>query len=185
MSESLVLFLDANRGSALLVSTVRVDILGMELSPSARSMKGLVTDSAMDRQVVADAIRASARYLVTADVDDFAFDDLAAYEMSAVNPDYFMALRYSEHAYREGVCLLAEVAKSPPRSEAEVHRILGRRHPHLTARFAHLYATTPVEADPDQPGVLFRGVACIRCGARLGDEEGLRLGLCYQHLERR
>lgn len=96
-----------------------------------------------------------------------------------------MALRYSEHAYREAVGLLAEVAKNPSRTEGEVHRILGRRHPHLTARFAHVYDTTPVEADPDQPSVLFRGVACIRCAAHLDDDTGLRLGLCYRHLEHR
>lgn len=131
MSESAVLFLDANtlaspvtrtlviagaridglrvvwsshvegeadrhaRGTSARVSAVRTDILGMELSPSSRSTKGLVTNSVEDRQVMADAIRAGARYLITADVDDFAFEDLAAREMRAVNPDYFMALRFS------------------------------------------------------------------------------------------
>ncbi|WP_203335573.1 hypothetical protein [Nocardioides limicola] len=117
------------RGSASRVSTVRTDILGMELSPSARSTKGLATVSAEDRQVVADAIRAGARYLITTDVDDFAFEDLAGPAMSAVNPDCFMALRFSEFAYREGVGVLAEVAKNPPRTSADVHRMLGRRHP--------------------------------------------------------
>ncbi|MFT4084086.1 MAG: hypothetical protein QM638_16030 [Nocardioides sp.] len=160
---------------------MRTDILGMELSPSATSAKGLVTVSAEDRQVMADAILAGARYLITTDVDDFAFEDLAEHEMSAVNPDYFMALRLSEFAYREGVSVLAEVAKNPPRTAADVHRMLGRRHPHLTARFAHLYDTTPVPADPDQPSVLFRGVACLRCDSHLGDEEGLQLGLCGRH----
>ncbi|MDN5855940.1 MAG: hypothetical protein L0K86_24495, partial [Actinomycetia bacterium] len=169
------------RGSASRVSTVRTDILGMDLSPSARSTKGLVTVSAEDRQVVADAIRAGARYLITTDVDDFAFEDLAGPEMSAVNPDYFMAMRFSEFAYREGVGVLAEVAKNPLRTSADVHRMLGRRHPHLTARFAHVYDSTPVPGDPDQPSVLFRGVACLRCDSHLDDEEGLRVGLCGRH----
>lgn len=171
------------RRAASLVSTVRTDILGMELSPSARGIKGLVTSSVEDRRVVADAIRADARYLITADVDDFAFEDLAAHEMSAVNPDYFMALCYSERAYREGVGLLAGVARSPPRTETDVHRMLGRRHPHLAARFAHVYDTTPSVPDPDQPSVLFRGVSCIRCANRLEDEDGPRIGLCRQHLD--
>lgn len=173
------------RGSVSLVSSVRRDILGMELSPSARGIKGLVTASVEDRLVVADAIRADARYLITADVDDFAFEDLAAHEMSVVNPDYFMALRFSERAYQEGVGLLAGVAKDPPRAEEDVHRMLGRRHPQLAARFAHVYDTMPTAADPDQPSVLFRGVACIRCGHGLDDENGLRFGLCPQHLESR
>jgi hypothetical protein len=169
------------RGGASPVSTVRTDILGMELSPSATSTEGLVTVSAEDRQVTADALLAGARHLITADVDDFAFEDLASHEMSAVNPDHFMALRFTEHAYREGVGVLAEVAKNPPRTAADVHRMLGRRNPHLTARFAHLYDTAPIPADPDQPSVLFRGVACLRCESHLDDEEGLRLGLCGRH----
>ena len=64
--------------------------------------------------MVADAIRARARYLITTDVDDFAFDDLAAHGMSAVGPDYFMALRFTEQAHREGVDLLAAMQKNPP-----------------------------------------------------------------------
>ncbi len=86
------------RGQALRTSIVRKTILGTELSPTAQGMEGLVTDSPQDRQVVADAIRAGARYLITTDVDDFAFDDLAAHGMSAVSPDYFMALRFTEKA---------------------------------------------------------------------------------------
>lgn len=217
MSESAVLFLDANtlaspvtrtlvlagartdglrvvwsshveaeadrhtRGTSTRVSALRTDILGMELSPSAKSTKGLATTSVEDRKVMADAIRARARYLITTDVDDFAFEDLAGHEMSVVNLDYFMALRFSEFAYRAGVGLLAEVAKKPPRSPADVHRMLGRRHPHLTRRFADLYDSTPLSADADQPGVLFRGVACVRCEANLNDEDVRRLGLCTRH----
>ncbi|USQ78561.1 hypothetical protein [Ornithinimicrobium faecis] len=169
------------RGEASLVSTVRTGILGMELSPTATSTEGLVTVSVEDQQVVADAIRADARYLLTIDVDDFAVEDLTGGRMSAVNPDYFMALRFTERAYREGVGLLAEVAKNPRRTEADVHRMLGRRHPHLTRRFANAYDTAPVPADQDQPSVLFRGVACLRCESRLEVGEGGRLGLCVRH----
>lgn len=171
------------RGTSARISVVRTDILGMELSPSSRSTKGLVTSSVEDRQVMADAIRAGARYLITTDVDDFAFEDLAGHEMSAVNPDYFMALRFSECAYRGGVGPLAEVAKSPPRTPTDVHRMLGRRHPHLTTRFANLYDCRPLDADSDQPGVLFRGVACVRCESPLDDEDGRRSGLCNRHQE--
>lgn len=170
------------RGASVLTSVVRRDILGMELSKSARTTQGLVTAAPEDRQVIADAVRANARYLVTTDVDDFALEDLNKYEMAAVNPDYFMALRFSEHAYREGVRTLAEVAKNPPRSEAEVHAMLGRRHPGLTARFADAYESTPVRADEDQASVLFSGVICVRCEAKLDNPHSL--GLCAEHLPR-
>ena len=169
------------RGAASRVSSVRTNILGMELSPSAADTDGLITASAADRHVIADAIEADARYLITTDVDDFAFEDLSDSEMSAVNPDYFMALRFTEYGYRDGVRVLAEIAKSPPRTEADVHRMLGRRHPHLADRFAYVYDTNPVPADADQPTVLFRGVACLRCGSHLDDDEGHRLGLCARH----
>lgn len=169
------------RGQASRTSVVRKEVLGTELSPTAQGTPGLVTGALEDRQVMADAIRAGAKYLITTDVDDFAFDDLAAHEMSAVNPDFFMASRFSEQAYMEGVELLASVQKKPARTAAEIHRMLGRRHPRLVTQFAGAYDTTPVSPDPDQPGTIFRGVACVRCEARLDDAAGLRLGLCPGH----
>lgn len=166
------------RDQASRTSVVRMEILSTELSPTARSTKDLATITSEDRQVIADAIRAGAQYLITSDVDDFAFEDLAAHGMSAVNPDYFMALRFTEQAYREGLGLLATVQKNPSRTETEVHRMLGRRHPHLTARFSEAYDTTLVPADSDQPSTLFQGVTCIRCGSNLDAKESLLQGIC-------
>lgn len=85
------------------------------------------------------------------------------------------------NAYRQSVGVLAAVAKNPPRSEAEVHAMLGRRHPRTAARFADLYESVPVPADSDQPKTLFRGVVCIRCGAPLESGHSLSFGLCAQH----
>lgn len=169
------------RGQASRTSVVRREILGTELSLTAQGTEGLATGTAQDRQVMADAIRAGARYLITTDVDDFAFDDLTAHGMSAVNPDYFMASRFTEQAYMEGVDLLAAVQKNPSRTAAEVHRMFGRRHPYLVTQFAGAYNTTPIQADPDQPSTIFRGVACIRCEARLDDVRGLQHGRCPEH----
>lgn len=172
---------DGHARGAMPTSVVRKKHLRVNLSPTARSTRGLVTKTMKDRKVIADAIAVGARYLITTDVDDFAFADLAKHEMSAVNADYFMALRFSERAYRAALALIAETQRNPPRIEAEVHRVLGRRHPRLAARFADAYDTTPVDADADQPKVIFRGVACIRCGNHLGGEESLRVGLCAEH----
>lgn len=169
------------RGQASRTSTVRTAILGTELSPTAPSTDRLATSTVADRQVIADATHAGAHYLITTDVDDFAFDDLAAHDMSAVNPDYFMALRFTEQAYQEGIALLCAVQRNPSRTEAEIHRMLGRRHPHLTARFADSYETAPISADPDQPSIIFRGVICIRCNAPLDTDPGQRTGLCTNH----
>ena len=170
------------RGRASRTSFVRKEILGTELSPTAPHTEGLLSATIEDRQVIADSIVAGARYLITTDVDDFAFDDLAAHGMSAVNPDYFMAARFTEMAYKEGVSLLASVQRNPARTADEAHRMLGRRHPHLAKRFSGSYATVAVAADPDQPGTIFRGVACIRCEGPLLDEQSLNHGLCITHL---
>lgn len=169
------------RGASSRTSSVRQEILGMQLSKSARSTAGLLTATPTDRQVIADAIAAGAQFLVTTDVDDFAIEDLEAHDMGAVNPDYFMALRYSEHAYREAVSTLAAVAKNPSRTEGEVHAMLGRRHPLVTARFTSVYETRPVPADRDQPSVTFRGAICVRCGDRLDSLETRHTGLCAKH----
>jgi hypothetical protein len=170
------------RGQASRTSIVRQKILGTELSPTAPHTEGLVTSTLGDRQVLADAIRAGAKYLITTDVDDFAFDDLSAHGMSAVNPDYFMASRFTEQAYMEGLDLLAAVQKNPSRTAAEIHQMLGRRHPRLFAQFADAYDTTPIQADADQPSTIFRGVTCIGCEVRLNGALSLQHGQCPEHL---
>jgi hypothetical protein len=71
------------RGASSRTSVVRRDILGMELSKSARTVQGLLTATPGDRQVIADAVEADARYLVTTDVDDFAIEDLAALALTS------------------------------------------------------------------------------------------------------
>ncbi|MEI2640052.1 MAG: hypothetical protein V9F03_13800 [Microthrixaceae bacterium] len=141
--------------------------------------------NALASPVTRTLLIAGARYLITTDVDDFASEDLDAHAMSAVNPDYFMALRSSEHAYHEGVRTLAEVAKNPPRTEAGVHMMLGRRHPNLASRFADSYESTPVPPDPDQPHTRFRGSICVRCEMALTGAQSQRLDLCDEHLRGR
>ena len=98
-------------------ATLAVDGFSVALSPGGVT-RGLKT-TPTPRRVIADTVRAGARYLIATDVDDFAIEDLAAYEMSAVNLDCFMALRYTETAYREGVETLVAVRKNPARTHAE------------------------------------------------------------------
>lgn len=172
------------RPGAKPTSEVRQTFLGMELSPSASFTTGLATTSPADRQILSDAIAAGARFLITVDVDDFAIEDLRTHRMSAVNPDYFMALRFTENAYRAGVAVLSFGMNNPARTEADVHQLLGRRHPHLTERFRDVYARTPMDPDPDQPRVMFRGVSCIHCGEPLGTDREQLTGIRSSHGKR-
>lgn len=101
-----------------------------------------MTSSITDRQVMADAILGGTTYLITSDVDDFAFEDLAASGMSAANPDYFMASRFTERAYMEGVELLAAVQKNRSRSR----RRYSRRVLHSFFKAATISAMSALES---------------------------------------
>lgn len=169
------------RGTATRTSLVRAK-LKRDLSATGRLPRGLKTKPSGDRQIIADAVAAGAQFIVTIDVDDFAIDDLRKLRLSAVNPDYFLAQRLTLDAYQAGVITLADGTSNPARTPADVHRMLGRRHPHLAARFPDAFDAVPADPDPDQPEVLYRGVICIRCGADLTTDEQLRLGLCAEHL---
>lgn len=73
------------RGSALPVSGLRKR-LDRVLGPDGVGPERFGATAASDRQVLADADAARASFLVTADVDDFADDDLAGLRLSAVHP---------------------------------------------------------------------------------------------------
>jgi hypothetical protein len=171
-----------SRPGATASSVVRTQLLGRQLSASGRPISGLRTRSDGDRQIIADAIAATERLIVTVDADDFALEDLREYRMSAVNPDYLMALRFSPAAYRAGVHQLADGTTNPPRAAADVHLMLGRRHPHRAQRFGAAFDSISVAADPDQPSVIFQGATCVHCDRDLRSVEELQIGLCTEHM---
>lgn len=165
---------------ALSIAALR-ELLDIERSPTGAPRDDLHTATAGDRQILADAITAEASFIITTDVDDYAIEDLAGFALSAVNPDYFMGLRFGAAAYRAGTEQLARGTGRPHRTPADVHRMLGRRHPRLTSRFSTLYDTTPLPADADQPSELFRGVVCVHCGAPLETGEERVIGTHGSH----
>ena len=80
------------RARALPPSSVRerFDVL---LGPTGTGAERFGGTEGADRQILADAAAAGARFLVTEDVDDYGLDDLASVGISAVNPDLFLAAR--------------------------------------------------------------------------------------------
>lgn len=114
------------------------------------------TDAA-DRQILADAEAAGARFLVTEDVDDFAEVDLASVAISAVNPDLFLATWLTRTAYAMVIDLFVQRQVAPPTTPAEFHAAIARQHPLLFAAHNDLYDIAPEPSPHPPPSILFRG----------------------------
>lgn len=71
---------------------------GIALGPSAEIKGRFPSTRGNDRQILADAEAAGARFLVTGDVDDLAEVDLVSVGIAAANPDLFLAERLTPEA---------------------------------------------------------------------------------------
>jgi len=165
------------RSSAMSVTDLREIILGSDLSPTGANPERFVGTKGADRQILADAAAASAAFLITTDVDDFGVDDLVIEKIAAVNADLFMASRFTEAAYQRALTQLVSSLTHPPKTVGEMHALIGRKHPRLHARFAHLHTDVAMESAPEQePRILFRGARCIICGRAVKQPDRLITG---------
>ena len=112
---------------------------GLELSATGVGADAFVETKATDRQVLADAVAAGARFLVTEDVDDFGEGDLLDAAVTAIHPDRFLAMRLSDDGYLESLVALSAGMANPRRTAAEVHTAAGRLHPQLVTAKLHLF----------------------------------------------
>jgi len=108
--------------------------LGLLLAPSGDRPERFAGTKGADRQILADAAAAGARFLVTEDVDDYALDDLASVGISAVNPDVFLAERLTRDAYATVIDLFVERQLNPPTTPAGFHAAITRQHPTTVRR---------------------------------------------------
>ncbi|MFT4293848.1 MAG: hypothetical protein QM582_00355 [Micropruina sp.] len=131
-----------------------------------------------DRQILADAAAAQASFLITEDVDDYALDDLTSVDISAVNPDLFLAERLTQDAYATVIDLFVERQVNPPTTPAGFHAAIARQHPRVFAAHADLYDTEPAPSPRPKPAVIFRGARCLRCETIVTDPATLIEGLC-------
>lgn len=135
---------------------------GLRLSPTGQVSHRFSHTDGADRQILADAAAAGARYLITEDVDDFGLDDLASVGVSAVNPDLFLAERLSRSAYKTVISLLVERQVNPRTSPARLHAAIARQHPRLFAAQADLFDVEPERSQHREPAEIFRGLRCLR-----------------------
>jgi hypothetical protein len=136
---------------------------GIELSPSGSDAARFAATKESDRQILADAVEAGARFLVTEDVDDFNTDDLAGVGISAVNHDVFLAERLSREAYLAVIDLFVQRQVAPPTTPAQFHAAVARKHPRLFAAHSDVYDIAPESSGENEPEHIFRGPRCLRC----------------------
>lgn len=165
------------RSRAMSVTDLRTTILESELSPTGERSTRFTGIKRADRQILADTIAAEAAFLITTDVDDFAEADLVSEKVAAVNPDLFMVSRFTEAAYRRALTQLVASLTHPPKTLAQMHAMIGRKHPRLFERFAYHFPGTATETMSEQePSDLYRGARCIICGRTVTVSERLTLG---------
>lgn len=168
------------RSRAMSVTDLRTTVLESDLSPTGESPTRFTGTTGADRQILADAIAAEAVFLITTDVDDFAEADLVSVKIAAVNPDLFMASRFTDAAYQRALTQLVSSLSNPPKTVAQMHALIGRKHPRLFERFAHLNPGTALETTRErEPRVLYRGARCIICARSIKRPESLTLG-CHR-----
>jgi hypothetical protein len=151
---------------------------GVELTPTGEVGHKFDATRGADRQILADAVAAGARYLVTEDVDDFAEPDLAGVGISAVNPDLFLAERMSAKGYAYAIATFVTTQTKPRRTGPQVHAAIAKQHPLLFAAHAGLYDVEPKISPHEPPAVTFRGRRCLRCETVNHAGAELTQGLC-------
>lgn len=89
-----------------------------------------------------------------------------------------MATRFTAAAYRRALTQLVTSLSNPPKTIAQMHALIGRKHPRLRERFAYLYPDAVPEITEREPHVLYRGARCIICARSVSHPESLAVG-CY------
>jgi hypothetical protein len=125
------------------------------LGPTGTGAERFGGTKGADRQILADAAAAGARFLVTEDVDDYGLDDLASVGISAANPDLFLAARLTRDAYSTVIDLFVERQLNPPTTPAQFHAAIAKNHPRLFAAHADLYEVEPEHGIHGEPEVIF------------------------------
>ncbi|MDR1513751.1 MAG: DUF6011 domain-containing protein [Propionibacteriaceae bacterium] len=171
----------ALRGSQAKLAGVRELIGDDMLVPDAtdEQMSRLADTDTGDRHVLAAAVAARARVVVSRNVHHFGRDDLTRLSVAAAHPDAFLASSLTGPVYRDVVRVMAS-RRGPGRGDTpeEVHRDLGALHPRLFAAMVGEFPGVDPKPSPDAPpSEVFRGNRCLVCGKTLSDPESLAVGV--------
>lgn len=120
---------------------------GLHLSPAATDSERFDGTDPKDRQILADAVAAGARWLVTENVTDFGWGDLRSTGVTAIHYDLFLADHLGVAAYRTALNILSHGAVS-----AEIiHAGVALVHPRLFAAMAAEFPGVAPRQSPHQP----------------------------------
>jgi len=126
---------------------------GLSLSPTGGSTDRYAATDAKDRQILADAVAADARWLVTENVPDFGWDDLRATGVTAIHYDLFLADHLSVEAYCQAISILSYGKVSTE----SVHAHVALLHPRLFAVMADAFPDVePVQSEHRPPREIIR-----------------------------
>lgn len=144
----------------------------------SRSPKLEDTD-AKDRHVVAVAHAAGIGVIVTRNVRHFGRKDLAALSLSAVDPDWFLAVTLTDRVYAATLEDICSARRRDPRTPQSLHGVLASEHPRLFDAMRNVFpGAQSAHAGSRQVAEPFRGVRCIACGVRTHDAIEDAGGLC-------
>jgi len=132
-----------------------------------------------DQPVLAAAVNANARYVITENVRHFGPTDLDRFGMSAVHPGLFLAGRLTEAAYTSILGALATARRQSPNTMLTIHiQEVSDSLPDLFTMHQNLFG--PAESARTKRPIkeTFRGVACLRCALVITDRSSLTNGVC-------
>jgi len=108
---------------------------GIALSKTGTDAGRYTDTDPKDRQILADAVAADTRWLVTENVPDFGWNDLRRTGVTAIHFDMFLAEHLSVEAYRQALGILSHSRVSIE----SIHSSVALLHPRLFAAMADVF----------------------------------------------
>lgn len=141
--------------------------LGWSISDDVANVKTfkLVDTAESDEPILAAAISARAKFIVTGNVKDFGEADLKRHRISAVHPGLFLAHRLTTDHYSTILNRLGATRRREPKSPLGIHEHdVANELPQLFARYRNLFGEPNPYQPRNPPRLDFRGWERTRFG---------------------
>ncbi|MDR1450298.1 MAG: hypothetical protein LBI84_08895 [Propionibacteriaceae bacterium] len=153
---------------------------------SVLDMSAFADTDTKDRHVAAAAHSAGIGVIVTRNVRHFGRRDLAALSLSAVNPDWFLAVTLTGRVYGATLEDICSARTRDPQTPEALHSALARGHPHLFGAMGHVFPGVAPGSYENRPAAnLFRGARCVACGERPDEPLERANGVCARCVNQR